>query len=54
MFAAVQEAHELLIAHGIEHVTTTLRVEDRRGGTSIDEKLEGFRAPETTPHEALE
>jgi uncharacterized protein YqgV (UPF0045/DUF77 family) len=54
VFAAVQEAHELLVAEGVDRLVTTLRVEDKRGGTSIPDKLEGFRAPNLESHEALE
>lgn len=42
---AVEEAHELLIGRGVDRLTTTLRIEDKRGGTSMDDKLEGFRSP---------
>ena len=54
VFAAVQEAHELLVAEGVERLVTTLRVEDKRGGTSIADKLGGFREPDLGTHEALE
>ena len=54
VFAAVQEAHELLVAEGVERLVTTLRVEDKRGGTSIADKLEGFRDPALETHDALE
>ena len=53
IFEAVQEAHELLIANGVSRLTTTLRIEDKRGGTSLDDKLEGFRAPQTEPHKSI-
>jgi uncharacterized protein YqgV (UPF0045/DUF77 family) len=46
---AVEEAHELLVANGVGRLTTSLRIEDKRGGTSIDDKLEGFRAPQAEP-----
>jgi uncharacterized protein YqgV (UPF0045/DUF77 family) len=46
---AVGEAHELLIGKGVGRLTTTLRIEDKRGGTSIDDKLEGFREPHIEP-----
>ena len=54
VFAAVQEAHELLVAEGVERLVTTLRIEDKRGGTSITDKLEGFRKPDLETHNALE
>jgi hypothetical protein len=34
-------------------MVTTIRVEDKRGGTSIADKLEGFRKPEFATHAAL-
>lgn len=46
---AVEEAHELLVGKGIGRLTTTLRIEDKRGGTSMDDKLEGFREPHVEP-----
>lgn len=49
IFEAVEEAHELLIGKGVDRLTTALRIEDKRGGTSIDDKLEGFRAPQVEP-----
>ncbi len=54
VFAAVQEAHELVAARSGGRLVTTLRVEDKRGGTSIADKLEGFRSAELEAHEALE
>lgn len=54
VFAAVQEAHELLVAEGVDRLVTTLRVEDKRGGTTIADKLGGFRDPDLETHEALE
>jgi len=54
VFAAVQEAHELLVAEGVDRIVTTLRVEDKRGGTSIADKLEDFRKPNLATHDALE
>ena len=53
IFDAVQEAHELLIANGVSRLTTTLRVEDKRAGTSLDDKLEGFRSPQDEPHGSI-
>ena len=44
IFEAVEEAHELLIGRGVDRLTTNLRIEDKRGGTSIDDKLDGFRS----------
>jgi uncharacterized protein YqgV (UPF0045/DUF77 family)/uncharacterized protein with PQ loop repeat len=46
---AIEEAHELLVGKGVDRLTTTLRIEDKRGGTSIDDKLEGFRSPHVEP-----
>lgn len=46
---AIEEAHELLVAKGVVRLTTTLRIEDKRGGTSMDDKLEGFRSPHVEP-----
>jgi uncharacterized protein (TIGR00106 family) len=46
---AIEEAHELLIDKGVNRLTTTLRIEDKRGGTSMGDKLEGFRAPHVEP-----
>jgi uncharacterized protein YqgV (UPF0045/DUF77 family) len=54
VFAAVQEAHELLVAAGVDRLVTTLRVEDKRGGTSMADKLEGFRDADLATHDALE
>lgn len=53
VFEAVQEAHELLVAKGVGRVVTTLRVEDKHGGTSMTDKLEGFRSPQLEPHRAI-
>lgn len=53
IFEAVQEAHELLMASGASRLTTTLRVEDKRGGTSLGDKLEGFRSPQAEPHKPI-
>jgi uncharacterized protein (TIGR00106 family) len=50
---AVEEAHELLIAKGVDRLTTTLRIEDKRGGTSMSDKLEGFRAPHVEPARSI-
>jgi hypothetical protein len=33
---------------------TTLRIEDKSGGTSIADKLEGFRSADLEAHEAHE
>lgn len=49
----VEEAHELLIAKGVARLTTTLRIADKRGGTSIDDKLEGFRSPHVEPFQSV-
>ena len=46
---AIEEAHELLVGKGIGRLTTTLRIEDKRGGTSMEDKLEGFREPHIEP-----
>jgi uncharacterized protein YqgV (UPF0045/DUF77 family)/uncharacterized protein with PQ loop repeat len=46
---AIEEAHELLVGKGVDRLTTTLRIEDKRGGTSMDDKLEGFREPHVEP-----
>ncbi len=46
---AVEGAHELLVDKGVDRLTTTLRIEDKRGGTSMDDKLEGFRKPHVEP-----
>ncbi len=54
VFAAVQEAHELVAAQSVSRLVTTLRIEDKRGGTSIADKLEGFRSADLEAHEALE
>ena len=53
VFGAVQEGHGLLVAKGVGRVVTTLRIEDQRGGTSMADKLEGFRSPQTEPHRAI-
>lgn len=53
VFEAVQEAHELLVAKGVGRLVTTLRIEDERGGTSLADKLEGFRSPQLEPHSAI-
>jgi uncharacterized protein YqgV (UPF0045/DUF77 family) len=50
---AVEEAHELLVAKGVGRLTTTLRIEDKRGGTSMDDKLEGFRSPHVEPAQSI-
>jgi uncharacterized protein (TIGR00106 family) len=53
VFEAVQEAHEQLIARGVQRLVTTLRIEDKRDGTSMADKLEGFRSPQVEPHESV-
>jgi uncharacterized protein (TIGR00106 family) len=53
VFEAVQEGHELLVAEGVGRVVTTLRIEDQRGGTSMADKLKGFRSPQLEPHGAI-
>jgi uncharacterized protein (TIGR00106 family) len=53
VFEAVQEAHEQLIAKGVQRLVTTLRIEDKRDGTSLADKLEGFRSPQVEPHESI-
>lgn len=50
---AIEEAHELLVARGVGRLTTTLRIEDKRGGTSMSDKLEGFRAPHVEPARSI-
>jgi uncharacterized protein YqgV (UPF0045/DUF77 family) len=50
---AVEEAHELLVGKGVARLATTLRIEDKRGGTSMDDKLEGFRAPHVEPARSI-
>lgn len=47
IFAAVAEAHELLMAHGPERLVTLLRIDDRPGGTQPHEPLARAR-PELT------
>jgi uncharacterized protein (TIGR00106 family) len=54
VFAAVQEAHELVASASVSRLVTTLRIEDKPGGTSIADKLEGFRSADVEAHEALE
>lgn len=53
VFDAVEEAHELLIGRGVDRLTTMLRIEDKRGGTSMDDKLEGFREPHVEPARSI-
>lgn len=53
VLGAVEEAHELLISSGVERLTTTLRIDDKRGGTSMVDKLEGFRAPHVEPAQSI-
>jgi uncharacterized protein YqgV (UPF0045/DUF77 family) len=50
---AVEEAHELLVGKGVSRLTTTLRIEDKRGGTSMDDKLEGFREAHVEPAHSI-
>lgn len=50
---AIEEAHELLIGKGVGRLTTTLRIEDKRGGTSMEDKLEGFRSPHVEPAQSI-
>ena len=50
---AIEEAHELLVGKGIGRLTTTLRIEDKRGGTSMEDKLEGFRSPHVEPAQSI-
>ncbi len=53
VFEVVQEAHEQLIARGVGRLITTLRIEDKRDGTSLADKLEGFRSPQVEPHKSM-
>ena len=53
VFEAVQEGHELLVAEGVGRVVTILRIEDQRDGTSMADKLKGFRSPQIEPHGAI-
>jgi uncharacterized protein YqgV (UPF0045/DUF77 family) len=54
VLAAIQEAHELVAARGASRLLTTIRIEDKRGGTSIADKLEGFREAALATHPALD
>lgn len=49
----VEKAHELLVGEGVDRLTITLRIEDKRGGTSMDDKLEGFRKPRVEPARSI-
>jgi uncharacterized protein (TIGR00106 family) len=53
VLAAIQEAHELVAAQDASRLLTTIRIEDKRGGTSIADKLEGFREADLATHSAL-
>ena len=43
VLAAVKEAHEAVRDSGARHVVTQVRIDDKRGGTSIEDKLEDLR-----------
>lgn len=51
---ALQPVQRRGLRYEVERLVTTLRVEDKRGGTSIADKLEGFRDPALETHDALE
>ena len=53
VLGAVEESHELLFGKGVDRLTTSLRIEDKRGGTSMEDKLEGFRSPHVEPAREL-
>lgn len=53
VFEAIEEAHELLVGKGVSRLATTLRIEDKRGGTSMSDKLEGFRSPHVEPFQSI-
>ncbi len=53
VLGAVEEAHELLIGKGVDRLTTSLRIDDKRGGTSMGDKLEGFRSPHVEPAQSI-
>lgn len=50
---AIEEAHQLLVAKGVSRLTTSVRIEDKRGGTSMSDKLEGFRSPHVEPFQSI-
>lgn len=45
VFEAIKRAHIAVRESGARHVTTQVRLDDKRGGTSIADKLEGLREP---------
>jgi len=43
VFEAIKSAHLAVIAAGAGRVVTSIKIDDRTGGLSIEGKLEGFR-----------
>lgn len=43
VLAAIKRAHEAALNQGAERVVTEIRIDEKKGGISIDEETEGFR-----------
>jgi len=43
VIAAISNAHRAVLAAGAGRVVTSIKIDDRRDGLTIDGKLEGFR-----------
>ena len=40
---AIKRAHEAVFNQGVDRVVTEIRIDEKKGGISIDEETEGFR-----------
>lgn len=40
---AIKRAHEAVLSKGAERVVTEIRIDEKKGGISMNEELEGFR-----------
>lgn len=40
---AIKRAHEAVLNRGAERVVTEIRIDEKKGGISMDEETEGFR-----------
>lgn len=43
VLSAIREAHRRTLASGVKRVITEIRLDERVGGLSIEEKVKGFR-----------
>jgi uncharacterized protein (TIGR00106 family) len=43
VFDAIKHAHQAVINRGASRVVTEIRIDDRKGGLSMESELEGYR-----------